>query len=83
MLQAAPYLRYVYVRHANLFYIGPNNTTVITPTGNTTDPDLPLVHELLGAKAAQLPPHFRLVKELYFPGHADSPYARLFALDRD
>ena len=81
LLQTAPYLRYVYVRRNNLFYIGPGHSTVITPTGNPSDPDPPLVHELLTANAAELPPHFRLVKELEFPGYESAPYARLFALD--
>jgi hypothetical protein len=81
LLNEAPYLKYVYVRRTNLFYTAPHNTVVIAPRGNPRDPSPPLVEELLGARADNLPPHFRLIKELYFPGFIDAPYARLFALD--
>ena len=81
LLSSAPYLRYVYVRRDSLFYRGPGNTTVTMPRGNPDDPDPPLVQELLTTPMQSFPPRFRLVKELYFPGNADAPYARLFAID--
>ncbi len=82
LIQSAPYLRYVFVRRTNLFYEAADGSVVLMPEGNPRDPDLPLVEELLKSNAADLPPHFRLVKELAFPGFAGRPYARLFALDR-
>jgi hypothetical protein len=81
--QTAPYVSYVYVRRAHLFYVLPNDDLVPAPKDLPGYPDLPLVKELLDAPPTQLPPHFRLLKELFFPGHADAPYARLFAVDRD
>ena len=81
LLASAPYLRYVYVRRNSLFYRGPGNSTVIMPRGNPDDPDPPLVQELLTTATESFPPRFRLVKELFFPGNADAPYARLFAID--
>jgi hypothetical protein len=83
MLGAAPDVKYVFVQRYNLSRLLPNGAVQFTPRGNPEDPDLPLVHELLTAPADQLPPHFRLLKELAFPGNADAPYARLFALDRN
>jgi hypothetical protein len=83
VLGAAPYVKYVFVQRYNLSRVLPSGAVQFTPRGNLEDPDLPLVHELLTAKADQLPAHYRLLKELAFPGNADAPYARLFELDRN
>jgi hypothetical protein len=82
-LQAqAPYVKYVFVRRKNIFYTQADGSRVTMPEGNPNDPDPLLVRELLATPAAQLPPHFRLIKELYFSKDEHTlPYARLFALD--
>jgi hypothetical protein len=82
-LQAqAPYVKYVFVRRKNIFYTRADGSTLTMPEGNPNDPDPLLVRELLATPAAQLPPHFRLIKELYFSKDEHTlPYARLFALD--
>lgn len=82
-LQAqAPYVRYIFVRRRNIFYTLPDGRTVTMPEGNPNDPDPALVRELLQTPATQLPPHFRLIKELYFSRDEHTlPYARLLALD--
>lgn len=80
---AAPNVKYVFVQRYNLSRVLPNGQIQFMPRGNPDQPDLPLARELLSVRADQLPPHFHLLKELAFPGYADTPYARLFALDRN
>jgi hypothetical protein len=82
-LQAqAPYVKYVFVRRKNIFYTLPDGSTATMPEGNPNDPDPALVRELLATPVTQLPPHFRLIKELFFSKEEHTlPYARLFALD--
>ena len=83
MFAAAPYVKYVFVQRYNLSKVLPNGKIEFVPRGDPQNPDLPLVHELLAARADQLPPHFRLLKELFFQGVTDAPYARLFVVDRN
>jgi hypothetical protein len=82
MFDAAPYVKYVFVERYNLSKVLPNGKIEFMPHGDPDNPDLPLVRELLAAPADQLPPHFRLLKELFFQGDTVAPYARLFVLDR-
>ncbi len=77
----APYVRYVFVRRNTLFYQASDGTIQLMPKGVPGTHDLPLVDELLSTQPDALPPHFRLLKELYFPGFETWPYARLFAVD--
>jgi hypothetical protein len=83
MLAAAPNVKYVFVQRYNLSKVLPNGKIEFMPRGDPQNPDLPLVGELLAARADQLPPHFRLLKELFFQGITGAPYARLFVLDRN
>jgi hypothetical protein len=83
MFAAAPGVKYVFVQRYNLSKVLPNGKIEFVPRGDPQNPDLPLVRELLAARSDQLPPHFRLLKELFFQGITDAPYARLFALDRN
>jgi hypothetical protein len=81
VLRKAPFVRYVYVRRDSMFFSTSDGMLDFAPGDYPTQPDLPLVRELLKADAKQLPAHYRLVYELRLNGLTGAPYARLFALD--
>lgn len=78
---AAPYVRYVYVRRMSLFRRRPEGGLQFMPGGDPSSPDPALVRELLERPPDNLPPGFRLLKELAFERPAHLPYARLFMIE--
>lgn len=81
LAQKAPFVRYVFVHRQSMWSIGPDGRMRFSPAGSPDTPDPRLVSELLTLDAGDLPPHFRLVKELAFEKPQHVVYGRLFAID--
>ena len=79
LADAAPEVRYVFVRRATIFVLGPDGKLKFAPGEYAGNPDYPLVRELLDAQESSLPAGFELIFEMR-QSPADPPFARVLAV---
>jgi hypothetical protein len=77
----APEVRYVFVHRQSLFQLTPDGRMQFLPGGDPSLPDPRLVSDLIDTPLEQLPPQYRLVKELAFERPRRVVFARVFAIE--
>ena len=79
--QLAPAVRYVFVRRATIFVVGPSGDTRFAPGEYPGAPEYRLVHDLLTPEEADLPPAYELIYEMR-QSPAEPAFARVLEIRR-
>jgi hypothetical protein len=82
VVEKAPDVKYVFARKGTLFYLAPNGGIVIAPFKNPMDPEPKLIAELLEAPVDQMPPHYRLIRQMTMDKEGQQPVIRLLEIVR-
>jgi hypothetical protein len=75
----APDVRYVFVRRATIFLVGPDGNLKFAPGEYPGTPEYPLVRELLNADEGALPAGYELIYEMR-QSASEAPFARVLAI---